>query len=172
MKPLNEEGVREWFVRAHIDAADPARGIGQQLSYRSNARRTIVIILAETDPLEYCVDVVSRVLESDDEWLLIPRYGSVRELDLMGEPGNAKALSFTAAEKHALATYLCTRSTDLGSISADLYILGHRGDILITWDHHSADEGISIELQSVSDASRLLVSLNHFGVELELFYTQ
>jgi hypothetical protein len=172
MKPLNEDGLRELFARAHIDAADVARGIGQQLSYRSNARRTIVIHLAETHTLEYCIDVISRVLELDDEWLLIPRYGSVRELELMAEPADAEALSFMAAEKHALATYLCSRSTGLAAISADLYVLGRRGDILITWDHHSAVEGISIELQSVGDAGRLLASLNEFGVELDLFYTE
>ena len=171
MKSLNEDRLREAFGRAHIDAADVSRGIGQQLTYRTNPHRTIVIHLVETHTLEYCIDVVSRVLASDDEWLLIPRYGSVRELDLIDEAGNAEAVSFTAAESDAMARYLCTRSTALSSSSADLYVLGGRGDILITWDHHSADEGISIQLQSVSDAGRLLVSLNELGVELELFYT-
>jgi len=171
MKPLNEHSLRELFARAHIDAADRARGIGQQLSYRSNAPRTIVIHLVEAHTTEYCIGAISRVLDADDEWLLIPRYGSASELDLMVEEDGADALLFTAAEKHALATYLCTRPIDLGSISADVYVLGRRGDILLTWDHHSADEGITIELQSVSDAGRLLTSLNEFGVELELFYT-
>jgi len=171
MKPLNQESLRELFARAHIDAADRARGIGQELSYRSNAPRTIVIHLVEAHSAEYCTDVISRVLDADDEWLLIPRYGSASELGLTDEGGGAGAFLFTAQEKRALATYLCTRPVDLGSISADLYVLGGRGDILLTWDHHSADEGISIELQSVSDAGRLLTWLNQSGVELELFYT-
>ena len=170
MESITEDRLREVLAKAHIDAADSARGIGQQLTYRNYARRTIVIHLAEADSREYSAEVVYRVLKLDEEWLLIPRYGSIRELDLMAEAGAAAAVSFGAAEKHALATYLCTRSTGLDSISADLYILDSRGHVLITWDHHSADEGISIELQSVSDAGGLLLALNELGVELELFY--
>jgi hypothetical protein len=42
---------------------------------------------------------------------------------------------------------------------------------LVTWDHHTADEGLDVRLQSVAEASRLLVSLNDFGAELEVFYS-
>jgi len=45
MNSLNEDSLREVFARAHIDAADVSRGIGQQLTYRTNPHRTIVIHL-------------------------------------------------------------------------------------------------------------------------------
>ena len=53
----------------------------------------------------------------------------------------------------------------------DLYVLSKNGNVLITWDHHTADEGLRIELHSISDASRLLVSLNELGAELDLYYS-
>ena len=170
MDPISETRLRELFARADIEAADAAAGIGHQLSYRGGARRGIVIHLAETDPLEYRIEVISRVLETDDAWVLITRYGTIGDLDLMPGVDDAEGLSFAAVERRALATYLCTRSTALASISADLYVLGNGGDVLVTWDHHSHDEGVTVDLQSVSDAGRLLVSLNELGAELELFY--
>jgi hypothetical protein len=103
--------------------------------------------------------------------MLITRYGSIADLGLLSGAADAEALSFAADERTALATYLCRRSTGLSAVSADLYVAGRRGQALVTWDHHSADEGISMELQSVTDAGRLLVSLNELGVELELFYS-
>jgi hypothetical protein len=170
MKPVTETQLRELFDRAQIDAAAATAGIGRQLSYRRYQPRGIVIHLAEADPPEYCIELMSRVLEADDEWVLITRYGSIAGLGLMPGVHDAEALSFAATERHALATYLCSRSTGLDSISADLYVLGGKGETLITWDHHSADEGVDVALQSVSDAGRLLVSLNELGVELELFF--
>jgi len=171
MEAIDETGLRELLARAHIEPANAAAGIGRELSYRLGARRTIVIHLAETDPLEYCVELMSRVMATDDEWVLITRYGTIGGLGLMAGVDDAEGLSFASTERQALASYLCSRSTDLASISADLYVLGNRGDTLVTWDHHSADEGITIDLQSVSDAGRLLASLNELGAELELFYT-
>jgi hypothetical protein len=170
MEPIAETGLRELLARAHLHPANPSAGIGRELSYRPAARRTIVIHLAETDPLEYRVELMSRVLEIDDGWVLVTRYGTIGGLGLMAGVDDAEGLSFAAGERHTLGTYLCTRPTDLASISADLYVLGNRGDTLLTWDHHSADEGISVDLQSVTDAGRLLVSLNELGAELELFY--
>ena len=115
---------------------------------------------------------MSRVLELDDEWVLVTRHGSIADLKLLAGTDDAAALTFGATERHALATYLCTRPTHLSAGSADLYVFGRKGNALVTWDHHSADEGIGVDLQSVTDAGRLLMSLNELGVELELFYTE
>jgi hypothetical protein len=65
---------------------------------------------------------------------------------------------------------LCTRPVDIISASSDLYVLEARGDVHVTWDHHTADEGLQVSLQSVPETTRLLASLNDLGVELELFY--
>jgi hypothetical protein len=171
MQPVTEMRLSEWFGAVPIERGDAAAPGGQQLRFRGNPRRVIVVHLAETDSPEYCIDVVARMLETDDEWMLITRYGSIADLGLLSGAADAEALSFAADERTALATYLCRRSTGLSAVSADLYVAGRRGQALVTWDHHSADEGISMELQSVTDAGRLLVSLNELGVELELFYS-
>ena len=171
MEPVTETQLRALFARARIDAADQTAGIGQELRYRGNARRLIVIHLAETDSPEYCIDALSRVLEADNEWMLITRYRSVADLGLMPGIEDAAALSFSGVERRRLAAYLCSRPTDLASVSADLYVLGSKGEMLVTWDHHSADEGIEVHVQAVSAAGALLASLNELGVELELFYT-
>ena len=171
MEPLDGTRLNELLTRAHIEAADAAAGRGRELRYRGHARRLIVVHLVESDSQEYSIDVVSRILEADDEWVLVTRYGSIGDLELMPDAHDAEALSFAAVERQALARYLCSRSTALDSISADLYVLGRKGDTLVTWDHHSADEGIEVQLQSVSVAGNLLRSLNELGVELELFYT-
>jgi len=58
---------------------------------------------------------------------------------------------------------------NLGATSADLYSLGTSGNALVTWDHHTADGGLTVELRRVDDSNRLLLSLNEIGAELEVF---
>jgi len=58
---------------------------------------------------------------------------------------------------------------DPGATSTDLYVLSGNGKALITWDHHTAENGLLVELVSVDDASQLLRSLNNLGAELELY---
>jgi hypothetical protein len=171
MEPVTEARLRELFASAQIDVASNPALVGNELTYRVSPPRVIVIHLGETDSPEYCVELMSRVLQADEAWILVTRYGSIADLGLMPGLDDAKALAFGALERRELATYLCTRSTALSSVSADLYVIGGSGNTLITWDHHSADEGIEVALQSVSAAGRLLVSLNELGTELELFST-
>ena len=66
--------------------------------------------------------------------------------------------------------YLCTRDMAMGSVSQDVYLVGADGNVLVTWDHHTADEGLSVDLRDVEQASRLLADLNLLGAELEVFY--
>jgi hypothetical protein len=49
--------------------------------------------------------------------------------------------------------------------------VSHSGNILVTWDHHTAVEGLSIQFRRVPDA-KLLGSLNDLGAELDLFYAR
>src|SRR5829696_9181997 len=148
MESVTDIRLGELFARAQIEAADAAAGIGQELRYRGGARRAVVIHLAETDSIEYRVEIMARVLAMDDAWVLITRYGTIGNLGLIPDVENAAGLSFPATERHALARYLCSRATELASVSSDLYVLGCSGDTLVTWDHHSADEGITVDLQS------------------------
>jgi hypothetical protein len=169
MKSVTATRLHELLARAQIDVSADTANVGKELIYRSGPHRTIVIHLGETDSREYCIELFTRVLALDADWLLLTRYGSVADLGLMPDVEDAAALEFSGSERAALATYLCTRSTRLSSISADLYVLDSNGEVLVTWDHHSADEGISVAFQSVATAGRLLVSLNELGAELEVF---
>ena len=77
---------------------------------------------------------------------------------------------FQSQERAALARYLATRPMDLAQATADLYALSGEGRILVTWDHHTADEGLSVSLLDIDTAGQLLVALNAFGAEMEVFY--
>jgi hypothetical protein len=59
----------------------------------------------------------------------------------------------------------------MGSVSQDIYLVGGDGNVLVTWDHHTENEGLRVELRDVKQSSTLLADLNKFGVELEVFYT-
>jgi hypothetical protein len=83
---------------------------------------------------------------------------------------DAVAIRFEIDERGVFSKFLCTRSLDLGAVSADLYALAGSGSVLVTWDHHTAAEGLSIQLLRVPDAGRLLTTLNELGTELEFFY--
>ena len=131
----------------------------------------MVVQLAHAEAPEYARSVMSRILELSDEWLLLPRYGSVSDLELLPFHPDMMGVSFAHNERPALVEYLGTRPTDAGSSSADLYVLSGDGDTLVTWDHHTAEEGLSVELQSVVDSTRLLVSLNELGAEMEVYYS-
>jgi hypothetical protein len=50
----------------------------------------------------------------------------------------------------------------------DLYVISGSGNTLITWDHHTASEGLGIQLRDKADTGRLLVALNDLGAELDL----
>jgi hypothetical protein len=83
----------------------------------------------------------------------------------------AEALAFGLAEAERLCAYLCERDMSISSVSSDLYALSADGHVMVTWDHHTAAEGLRIDLRDVNTTSRLLADLNSAGVELELFYT-
>ena len=42
----------------------------------------------------------------------------------------------------------------------------------MTWDRHTTDEGLSVQLCRVDDSNRLLLSLNEIGTEMEVFAHQ
>lgn len=172
MRLISSEYLDQLLFRAKIRVSDTSLGIGRELSYLENPCRIVVIHVLEDEPLEYVSAVMACILEIDKEWLLLTRYGSVCDLGLLSGNTNAAAISFSKDEQPAFIEYLCTRLTDAGLVSADLYVLGENGKTLVTWNHHTADEGIVIQLRSVADTTRLLVSLNELGTELDVFYSE
>lgn len=52
----------------------------------------------------------------------------------------------------------------------DLYVLSAEGSILLTFDHHMFDDGLTVEFAHVEQAGDLHTRLNKMGAELELFF--
>jgi hypothetical protein len=171
MQPLSFEEVDRILLSAAIGVASPSLGIGRELKFHQCPRRIVVVRFADEESLEYLLAVTSRVLELDKKWVLLTRYGSAADLELYPSKLPLGGIAFDGSAKGELAEYLCTRATNAGSTEADLYVLSGKGTALLTWDHHTAQDGLHVEFQSVSDATRLLVSLNQLGAELEVYYS-
>ena len=50
-------------------------------------------------------------------------------------------------------------------------VVAGNGNTILTWDHHTADAGLAIQLRDVSETSRLIAELNTLGTEFEVLYT-
>jgi hypothetical protein len=170
MNELTQEQFQEYLARVDIAAAARQHGIGRELSHRVSARRTLVIHFGEIDPPEYISSVLSIILSSQDTWLLVPRHGPASRIGIPTVGPEVEALAFGPRERSELCSYLCNRDMSIGSISCDLYALSADGNTIVTWDHHTVDEGLCVTLRDVKTASKLLTDLNDFGVELEVYY--
>jgi len=170
MKPISYDKVQTFFSQASISVVDPKNGIGCELSYLNPPLRTVVFHFVDSDPLEYLSGAVALILDIEEEWLLFPRYGRASDLKFVKSNDDFAAILFETEDKPILVDYLCTRPSARGSTSSDLYVISKSGKILITWGHHTAEDGMSIEFQQVRNASRVLAALNEFGAELEVYY--
>ncbi|HVP76558.1 MAG TPA: hypothetical protein VMV04_01555 [Thermodesulfobacteriota bacterium] len=168
MEPISTPQLDACLSGAGIAVADPSLHIGRELSYTEPALRTVVIHLDESDTQIYVSKVISIILELEKEWFLIPRYGTASDLHLI-ESRRFAAILFRSPDRQKLVEYLCTRPMDIGGFSADLYVLSTSGKVLLTWDHHTAREGLAIQLCKVSQTTQLLVGLNELGAELEVY---
>jgi len=171
MDALNQTELRAFFATTRLAVADPSLGIGREISFRQSARRLIVIHFGKADRPDYIARTISIVLSSQPSWLLVARFGPAAKLGTLTTLTDAEALSFGPGERERLCTYLCTRDMTMGSVSQDVYAIGVNGNTLVTWDHHTHDEGLRVDLQDVQESSKLLAALNTFGAELEVFYT-
>ncbi len=159
-----------FLSRAEIAVADPIHRIGRQLSYKRPPLRTIIVHFGESDIPDYVSAVVRTVLETEKDYFLTPRYGKASDLGLIEDAIEFTAILFAERDRPRLVEYLCTRPMAIGRVSTDLYVLSATGNVLLTWDHHTASEGLTIELCKVGQASQLLVALNELGAELEVYY--
>src|SRR5262245_51606682 len=159
MEAVHHERYADVLTKAGLRVADPGHRIGLELTYTVPVPRMVVLHFGKSDTEAYVLDAVARVLRLADAWLLVPRYGSASKLGLLDSAASMAAISFSAAEHSQLARYLYSRPMDFDSSSQDLYVLSANGGVLVTWDHHMADEGLRVELLSVKDTEQLLVSL-------------
>ena len=169
---ITTSAFQDVLARGSLREAGPGLGFGRELTFRDGPAREIVVHFGEADSARYVRDVTERILALEDAWLLLPRHGALTNLGILDADVDAAAIRFEAPELSTLAEYLCTRPMSLSEVSADLYAVSGSGTILLTWDHHTSDEGLSIQLRRVPDATRLLGVLNELGAELELFYRQ
>jgi hypothetical protein len=170
MKTIGHADLKNILDEAGIEAADPRVGIGRQLVFRPPSSREVLVWVGENQPADLTREVVLHVVALSPAWLLIPRWGAVSGLELLPADDASGAILFESAERSELATYLRTRSMDMGGSSADLYVLSRDGNTLVTWDHHTEDVGLRVELKSVQDTSELLVGLNEIGAEIDGVY--
>jgi hypothetical protein len=141
MNTLTQAELQGFLAKAAIVAADPDRRIGRELSYRPPALRTVVIHFGSRDSTDYISGVVSILLSFEKSWLLVARYGPASRLGAFTTQPDAEALVFDSSERERLCAYVCTRDMAMGSASQDIYLVGADGSVLITWDHHTEDEG-------------------------------
>jgi len=162
MHAVSPEELHALLAKAGIEMAPPKTKIGAQLSYRPYARRTVVVQFGEHDTPQYVSQTLLTVLSIEVAWLLTARYGSVAELISLESPDNVAALRFDAAECEVLERLLRPGPPHTRTIVRDLYVVGASGQTLVTWDHHTFQDGLSIEFSDVSASSvcsRNLMSL-------------
>ena len=169
MKPVTKPDFSALISSAGIREPGLEEWRPWELWFDPPPARTIFVHLAPDEPLAYVRDVTNIVLQAEEQWLLAARHASPTALGLLSD-APAWAVLFESSERASLADYLCTRSMAIGEPSCDLYVLSGSASTLVTWDHHTADDGLSIQTRAAGVATELLVSLNQLGAELELFY--
>lgn len=170
MKLVSESLYKNLLRESGIRCASVSDGVGNELTYVKPPLRTIVISLPTGHSKANVEGIIARVLSLEDEWLLIPRYGNASNLGFPECQTEEPAIAFGASERQRLTTYLCSRPMSLETCTADLYVLSGSGRKLIVWDHHTAEAGLDVQLVDIDAASQLLVSLNEFGAELEVYH--
>jgi hypothetical protein len=169
MESISIAQLESQLIKAGIVIAVNNRQSGRELSYKNAPLRTIVIHIGDSNNTEYVIKIILSILEIEDDWFLIPRYGMASDLGLI-ENYNFMAIHFLTSDRQKLIEYLSTRSMDIGGFSCDLYVVSKNGSILITWDHHTAAEGLTVDMCNVAQSTQLLGALNDIGAELEIYY--
>src|ERR1700687_5719959 len=102
MEPITNEEVQEIFSCSSIEVADSSLGIGRQLTYVNPPLRTVVFQTVKSDQLEYISGAIALILEIEEEWLLIARYGSASSLQLIEAKEDFAAILFKNPDKSIL----------------------------------------------------------------------
>jgi hypothetical protein len=140
------------------------------MSFVNDPLRLVVVHFAESQSSEYISGVFAQVLALDKTWYIVPRYGSVSDLDFSSDVRDAAALNADQTDTERLLSFLLNYFEALQKMRGnDLYLLAGTGQIIVAYDHHSPDEGLAIYLNDVLLSGQLLMSLNKLGAELELF---
>ncbi len=171
MKIIDQSKFQDFCEKSNIAIPDPKLNIGKELTYRDGPLRTIVIHVVESDSNEYIFKLLDAILSIERFWILTPRFIYHDQLKIRGVQYQEESITFDPSEKEELCAYLLHHRNNLRSISDDLYLLGESGNVIMPYDHHMEADGLPIFLININQAGKLLLSLNSFGAEFEVFYS-
>jgi hypothetical protein len=169
MRLVAEPEFEQTLRAGGLVKSSPEAGIGGQLHYPEGPARTVVVQFSDGDLAAFRIGVAKRVLDVAETWFLFPRYGSLPDFGLLDEDDQSMAVEFGPDARVLLAEYLATRPMDFAKPGLDLYAVTKDGQVLVTWDHHTEEDGLCIQLLRVEEATKLVASLCSFGSELEVF---
>lgn len=164
MKPVSQKMLMGLLDKAAIAMVPPELGIGRQLTYEPSAKRTFVIQFEESHSAEEVQVALAIILSSCEGWTLVERHAR----DIQAE---RSAVQYGHNDQDRLVE-------DLGSIQAigpqgrsDLYRISNDGKTMVTWDHHTSNEGLVVQFNDVGRSNEVLMDLNRVGTEMDLFFT-
>jgi hypothetical protein len=157
MSEINQEQLRKILAEAGISIAGSELDTGNELSYRNDPERIIVVYFDEPDSPDELSKTLAQILSVESCWILFPREGS----------GSVSV--YEQQETPDLIKRLIAHLPKMQHVGEDLYLIGKSGKVFISFDHHLPEEGLGIFLSDVEMAGALLSVLNEIGAELELF---
>ena len=157
MPEIKEEQLRKILAEAGISLAGSELDTGNDLSYKENPARIIVVYFDESDIPDGLAKTLEQILSVESCWILVPREGT----------GSASV--FEKQDTQSLVNQLIAHFPKMNNVGEDLYVIGKSGNVFISFDHHLTEEGLGIFLSDVGTAGTLLGVLNEIGAELELF---
>jgi hypothetical protein len=141
----------------------PERGIGRCLSHTPHAKRTIVVQLGEDTADEDASAAVRCILQACGDWIFIERH-------VKTVPVEQAAWRYGQEERESLINNLGPVTTISPGRSSDLYLLSGDGKVLVVWDHHTCVEGLAVAFNDTEKSGEVLLSLNHVGTEMDIYY--
>jgi len=177
MLPISAVETQRMLINAGIEIADTNLGIGRQLTSITSHPRIVNITLDKNENpdaeinLAYIITILETLLSVEDQWLLLPRYGSVTDLIPNESTPAPLSILFDPSERDQLVGLLCQLYNSGEMIHYDVYILGHNCQVMAAWDHHVFQDGMSVRLNNVEQSNRLITSLNAIGAEFNVYYT-
>lgn len=85
-------------------------------------------------------------------------------------PGERAAVQFEKVDRDRLFEELGSTQAIGLSGRSDLYLISEDGKTLLTWDHHTNDEGLVVQFNDVERSNEVLMDLNQVGTEMDLFF--
>lgn len=157
MIETNYEQIENLCASSGMAIAASNLNIGREITYRDAPDRTIVIHFISADFPNVVRNTISAILELDNNWYFVYRYGS------------QSVSKFKSTENNAAIQLLLSEWPSVESEGNDIYLVGESGAIFISFDHHLIENGMPIYLSDINLAGKLLSLLNNLGAEFEAF---